>query len=116
MEKRGSMRKLAIALSLMTLAAGADPISLQQLMADKKAQDGKIVTVSGTVKSYYEKDDYSSFLLIDGGKGCSVYIPGRKGLQNEQRITVTGTFSLSKKLGTRMFSNVVEATEVTPGP
>lgn len=116
MENAARMKKFAMALTLMTLAAGADPISMQQLMTDKKAQDGKVVTVTGTVKSYYEKDDYSSFLLIDGGKGCSVYVPGRKGLQNEQHITVTGTFSLSKKLGTRMFSNVVEATEVTPAP
>ena len=113
------MRKiltLALVVGSICLTVWSDPITLQQLFADQKAQDGKILTVSGTVKGYYEKDDFSAFLLIDGGKGCSVYVAGKKALQNEQKVTVTGPFSLSKKIGSRHFSNVIEATDIQPAP
>lgn len=101
---------LAMFLGLAALAA---PLSLQELMTDRKAYDGKIVTVTGTVKSYYEKEDFSSCLLFDNGKACSLYIPGKAGLANEQRARVTGTFWLAKKIGDRHFSNVVEVTEIS---
>ena len=107
------MRKALIAFSLTAIAL-ADPLSMEQLMKDRQAQDGKVVTVTGLVKGYTEKDDSSSFLLMDGGKGCSVYAVGRKGLHNDQRVTVNGTFSLAKKLGTSNFSNVVEASDIQP--
>ena len=100
-------------LALLALAALADPVTLATLMADRKAHDGKIVTVTGTVKGYFEKDDYSSCLLFEQGKACSLYLTGKAGLANEQKVTVTGTFSLEKKLNNHIFSNVVEVNEVT---
>lgn len=109
------MRKWLLILTLTGLAL-ADPITMQQLMGDRQGQEGKTITVTGSVKGYSEKEDSSSFLLMEGGKGCSVYVVGRKGLHNDQRVTVTGTFSQAKRLGNRNFSNVVEASEVLPTP
>ena len=111
------MNKFVLAIVFaLSVSAWADPTTLKQLFDDRKTLDGKEVTVSGTVKSYFEKDSYSSFLLMDGGKGCSVWVSGKKGLKNDQKITVTGTFSLSKKLSNRNFSNVIEASDVQSAP
>lgn len=101
-----------ILLGVLAVMASADTITLQALMSDRQGFDGKTVTVTGTVKSYFEKDDYSSCLLFDSGKACSLYITGRAGLSNEQKLTVTGQFALEKKLGTRNFSNVIVVTDV----
>ncbi len=103
---------MTLLVALLALAALAETTTLQALMADRPGFDAKTVTVTGTVKSYFEKDDYSSCLLFDNGKACSLYFTGRAGLANEQKVTVTGTFSLEKKLGTRNFSNVIEVTQV----
>ena len=104
---------LTVFLSLfLAIVALADPVTLQALMADRPAYDGKVITVTGTVKSYFEKEDFSSCLLFDSGKACSLHIVGKAGFANEQKVTVTGTFSQSKMIGTRNYSNVIEVNEV----
>ena len=102
-----------IACLLLIGVAWADPVGLADLFANKAQYEGKTVTVSGTVKGYYEKPEFAAFLLMDGGKGVSV-VTTSKGLANEAHVTVTGPFSVTKKVHGKIFSNVVEAEKVEP--
>lgn len=107
------MRTLLVLL-LVAAAVWADVMSVGDVFGQRTSLDGKPVTVRGTVKGYYEKDEFSAFLLVDGGKAISVITDSKPQLVNDSQVTVSGTFWVVKKAYFKNFSNVVEASSITP--
>lgn len=108
------MRRFLGVVLLLTAAAWAQVMTVPDLFGQRTTLDGKPVTVRGTVKGYYEKDNYCGFLLFDSGKAISVVSELKPKLINDNQATVSGTFWVSKQAYFKNFSNVVEATSINP--
>ncbi|MCE7869244.1 hypothetical protein DYH09_02580 [bacterium CPR1] len=107
------MRTLLFCL-LMAAALAAETLTVPDLFAGREKYSGQEVLVGGTIKGYAEKPEQTSFLLFDSGKAVSVYLPRAAGYANNEKAIVRGTFHLEKKLGGRIFTNVIEATSIEP--
>ena len=108
------MRTLLITLLLTALALTQEATTVGDLFAARQKQDGHKVLLGGTIKSYSETAERTVFLLTDEGKMVSVFLPKKAGYKNGEKAIVTGTFYLEKKLGGKVMSNVIEATNIEP--
>jgi CMP-2-keto-3-deoxyoctulosonic acid synthetase len=98
-------------LSSTSLAA----TTVDAILASPSTYDGQHVTVAGTVRDVEEKtshkgNDYDVFQLC-GDRCLHVFTFGRPPIAEGQKITVNGTFSAVKHVGSYTFRNEIEADE-----
>ena len=96
--------------------------SIDAIVANPAAFDGKRVSVHGTVadvkqKTSHRGNDYTLFDVCEA-KCVHVYAHGHPGLANGAVVTVTGTFAASKSLGSFTVTNQIDADDGsgTPAP
>jgi len=99
----------AIALTASAVAA----ITIDGILASPATYDGQHVTVAGTLHDLQEKTSqrgnaYDVFSLC-ADRCVHVFTFGRPKLVEEQKLTVSGTFSAVKHVGSYTFRNEIEA-------
>src|SRR5712691_2002242 len=114
-------RRLLPAVLLLLLAAlplwAKQVVTIRVLLQHADQFDGKVVTVTGTVRGYREQvsgagNPYTTFRLADGELSVSVYVWNQQGLSNGQKVRVTGAFAKVKQVGRYTFDNEIQANRV----
>jgi hypothetical protein len=107
---------LILAAALGTAAVAGSFLSV--ILANPGEYDGKHVTVSGYVRNLAEKtsrkgNPYTTFSLCES-QCMRVFTFGRPHItEGQKRLTVSGTFSAVKRVGSYTFHNELEADEGT---
>ena len=96
-----------------TLPALARKTTIAQILAEPASYDGEHVVVSGTITKLDRKisekgNRYVTFWLCSD-KCIEVYGVGSPNLTDNQTITVFGTFSVVKRIGSYTFNNGIYA-------
>jgi len=96
--------------------------SIDAIVANPSAFDGKHVSVHGSVTDVKQKtsrrgNDYTTFQVCEN-KCVNVYAHGHVGVTNGATVTVGGVFTASKSLGSFTITNQIEADDGagTPAP
>jgi len=96
--------------------------SIDAIVANPSAFDGKHVSVHGSVADVKQKtsrkgNDYTTFQVCET-KCVNVYAHGHVGVTDGAVVTVGGTFTASKSLGSFTITNQIEADDgaATPAP
>jgi len=123
--KRCTSKFLFVIVLVLTIGLGSFSIcpaietTVDKILADKNAYDGKEVSVSGTVsanlklKTSKGEKDYTTFSLLgDSGGRINIFIWGKLKLQGGQKVRVTGIYHKVMKVGQSTFRNEIEATEI----
>jgi hypothetical protein len=92
--------------------------TIDKILADKNAYDGKDVLVSGVVSNLKFKkstggSEYTTFSLTgESGKSIQVFFLGQYKLKSKQKVNVSGIFRKSAKVGRSILHNEIEAKEI----
>jgi len=105
MTSRGLAGLLAIAMLLIAVAAGAQPVSLDAVVRDPIRFDRRVITVQGNVGLIERGTARPTFQLIDGIRSIRVVAPPGPPLKPGDRVEVEGTFSFA--------ANQIDAIRVT---
>jgi hypothetical protein len=96
--------------------------SIDAIVANPSAFDGKHVSVHGSVADVKQKtsrkgNDYTLFQVCET-KCVNVYAHGHVGVTDGATVTVGGVFTASKSLGSFTVTNQIEADDgaATPAP
>lgn len=77
--------------------------------------DAQVVVVCGSLEQYYQKENYSSFMLSDGKRAVRVFVQGNVHLPGHSQVTVTGVFRDNLKKDGTLYKRVIEAETVAAG-
>ena len=109
---------------LFSLICGSTPTWAGSLTPDLLLQnptrfDNNQVTVSGTVSDIQNRVSHRGRALtlvsLCGSSRClTVFIRGRHFYQKNERLSVTGTFSTLKRVGSHLFKNEIMGTSILP--
>ena len=104
--------------ALASIAYAASFLTVDAVMKDTKKYDTKDVTVRGKVANFKEKtskagNKYTTFVLKGETKSINVYIRDHmaKDPKPGDIAEVVGVFRVSKKVGTMVFKNEIDATK-----
>lgn len=105
----------ACLVAAFTGCANAEPTTVNDLVGNLAAYDGKRVAIAGTVAGKresvsHEGNAYDTFWLCDG-RCIRVFIFGEPEISDGQRLTVRGTFNTVKRVGRYRFTNEITADE-----
>ncbi|HRI44522.1 MAG TPA: cytochrome c maturation protein CcmE [Fimbriimonadaceae bacterium] len=108
---------LVLLLLLASAAFAGEQLTVEALLKNAKAHDGKTVAVIGTVTEYNEKtskrgNPYVTFKLKGTKEVAAVYLQGRlkKACKNGDTVIVEGKFVREKKVGEAVYKNEIDAT------
>lgn len=99
------------------LAAGADLVTVKELLAEPDKWHGRAVMVSGSVSKLEPRtsqrgNPYYTFVLNDGLASVKIFSYGVPEVKDGNRVQVEGTFLEIKRVGKYTFQNQVDATSV----
>ena len=120
------MRRLPVALpaplalvlwAVSVLAAGADLVTIKDLLAEPDKWHGRAVVVNGSVgklepRTSQRGNPYYTFLLNDGKQSVTVFSYGTPEVKDGNRVQVEGTFLKVNRVGKYTFQNQVDATRI----
>ena len=99
----------------MRSGLGAADLTVADLLRNESTYDGQHVVVTGAITSLEEKTSHkgNAYDVFDlcAGSCVHVFIFGRPRIQAGERITIRGTFSVTKRVGSYTFHDEIEADE-----
>lgn len=92
-------------------------VTVSDLVKDPVKYDKKSVTVVGKIDKYEErvakasKKPYTIMIVTDGKSKVNVYMKNKPAakVKRGDKVTVIGTYSKEKKVGTNVFKNEIDA-------
>lgn len=92
-------------------------VTVSDLVKDPVKYDKKSVTVVGKIDKYEErvakasKKPYTIMIVTDGKSKVNVYMKNKPSakVKKGDKVTVIGTYSKEKKVGTNVFKNEIDA-------
>lgn len=108
---------IAIILILFTIYTIQKETSISDILANPDHYDHEIVIIRGNVFAYQERisrfgNEYTLFVLTDGGSRIRVYSRGHKNLKNGQDVVVRGLYRKVTRMGRYIFLNEIEARHI----
>ena len=103
--------------AVSVLAAGADLVTVKELLAEPDKWHGRAVVVTGSVgklepRTSQRGNPYYTFLLNDGKQSVTVFSYGTPEVKDGNRVQVEGTFLKVKRVGKYTFQNQVDAIRI----
>jgi hypothetical protein len=97
----------------MTLLLAQVLVTTAALLAHPSSYDGKLVTVSGTVQGAqhhisHKGRAYTTFSLCDQSHCVRIFEFGSPAISDGQTRTVTGTFAITRQVGTATYRDEIE--------
>lgn len=103
-------------LFIVVVAIAQEQVTVQALLNDGKKYDRKQVVLVGNVTDLKEKvsrkgNPYFTFKIGEGKQIISVFNYGKAPVKEGDRVKVTGTFFVEKRVGYAVYHNEIDVTK-----